>query len=80
MDDSNILRRIGELAKEELALEEAHVGTALTSDELLRLQKLEVELDQCWDLLRQRKARRSAGQDPNSATVRSEEVVEHYLQ
>jgi len=80
MDDSNILRRIGELANEELALEEAHVGTALTGDELHRLQKLEVELDQCWDLLRQRKARRSAGQDPNSATVRPEEVVEHYLQ
>jgi hypothetical protein len=41
---------------------------------------VEVALDQCWDLLRQRRARRSAGQDPDEATVRPEEVIERYKQ
>jgi hypothetical protein len=40
----------------------------------------EVTLDQCWDLLRQRRARRAAGQDPDDVAVRPEEVVEHYRQ
>ena len=80
MNENDILLRIGELADEELALEEAHVGTALADAELRRLRTIEVELDQCWDLLRQRKARRSAGQDPDLASIRPEEVVERYLQ
>jgi uncharacterized protein YjaG (DUF416 family) len=80
MDDRSILQRIGELADEERALEEAHVGQALPKDELDHLQKIEVELDQCWDLLRQRRARRSVGRDSDGAAVRSEEVVERYQQ
>ena len=80
MDDGQILQRIGELADEERELEEAHVGEALSPDGLERLRKIEVELDQCWDLLRQRRARRSAGQDSDVATERSESVVEHYQQ
>jgi hypothetical protein len=39
-----------------------------------------VQLDQCWDLLRQRRARRAAGQDPDAAAVRPADVVEHYQQ
>jgi len=80
MDDNTVLRRIGELADEELALEESHAGRALSAEELTRLRAVEVELDQCWDLLRQRRARRVAGQDPDQATLRSEDVVERYLQ
>jgi uncharacterized protein YjaG (DUF416 family) len=80
MDDADIVRRISDLADEEHQLEQAHAGKALSDDELDRLQEVEVALDQCWDLLRQRRARRSAGQDPDEATVRPEEVVERYQQ
>ena len=80
MDDADIVRRISELADEEHQLEQAHAGKALADDELGRLREVEVALDQCWDLLRQRRARRNAGQDPDEATVRPEEVVERYQQ
>ncbi|HXQ18285.1 MAG TPA: DUF2630 family protein [Acidimicrobiales bacterium] len=80
MDDGDLLRRIQELADEERGLEEAHVGEALAPKERERLRRIEVELDQCWDLLRQRRARRSVGQDADGATTRPEGVVEHYRQ
>lgn len=80
MDDQELVRRIGELAAEEHALERAHVGQGLSEYEAARLQELEVSLDQCWDLLRQRRARRRAGSDPDRAVVRPEEVVEEYEQ
>ena len=80
MDDGNILQRIAKLADEERELEESHVGAALPAEGLERLRKIELELDQCWDLLRQRRARRFAGQDPDSATERPESVVEKYQQ
>ncbi len=80
MDDNTVLQRIEALSQEELALEESHVSEALSKDRQSRLHDIEVELDQCWDLLRQRRARRSAGQDPDDAVVRSESVVEKYLQ
>ena len=80
MDDVEIVQRIRQLADEEHALEQAHAGKGLSSDELARLRDTEVALDQCWDLLRQRRARRDAGQDPDVAHVRSESVVEGYQQ
>ena len=80
MDDKDIVRRIGELAAEEQQLEEAHVGEGLSDDELARKRDLEVALDEMWDLLRQRRAKRNAGQDPDSAGQRSAETVEGYLQ
>jgi uncharacterized protein DUF2630 len=80
MDDTQIVQRIRELADEEHALEQAHAGKGLSGDELARLQATEVALDQCWDLLRQRRARRNAGQDPDDAAVRPEGVVEGYKQ
>ena len=80
MDDVEIVRRIGQLADEERALEQAHAGKGLSDEELDRLRSMEVALDQCWDLLRQRRARRSAGQDPDDAAVRPEGVVEGYRQ
>ncbi len=80
MDDVEIVRRIGELADEEHALERSHAQDGLSSDDLGRLRGIEVALDQCWDLLRQRRARRAVGQDPDDATVRPEGVVEGYRQ
>jgi hypothetical protein len=80
MEDVDILRHIGDLANEERALEESHVGKGLSEDETSRLHAIEVALDQCWDLLRQRRARREFGQDPNAAKERPESVVEHYRQ
>lgn len=80
MDDTNILDRITKLSDEEMELEEHHAKAELTDDRLARLKSIETELDQCWDLLRQRRARRTAGLDPNEAAVRSEDVVERYLQ
>jgi hypothetical protein len=80
VEDSSILRHIEELSAEELKLEESHHGEALSADQTARLHQLEVELDQAYDLLRQRRARRSAGLDPDEARLRKETVVENYLQ
>jgi Protein of unknown function (DUF2630) len=80
MDDKTVLQHIDELSKEELELEESRASESLSNDRQARLRSIEVELDQCWDLLRQRRARRHAGQDPDEAAVRSESVVEKYLQ
>ena len=80
MSDEDILRRIDRLADEERRLEGAHVGEGLSPDERERLREIQVSLDQCWDLLRQREARRHAGQDPDQAQVRPEGVVEGYQQ
>ena len=80
MEDQEIVRRIGQLADEERTLELSHVGKGLSNEELSRLRSVEVALDQCWDLLRHRRARRRAGQDPNEADVRPEAVVEGYRQ
>jgi len=80
MDDATILERVGELTDEEQQLEESHLNHPLFPEQLTRLRAIEVELDQCWDLLRQRRARRAAGLDPDAAAVRPAEVVEKYLQ
>jgi Protein of unknown function (DUF2630) len=80
VDDQELVRRINELAAQEHTLEEAHVGQGLSSEEEERLRTIEVALDQCWDLLRQRRARRHAGQDPEESAVRPAPVVEGYKQ
>ena len=80
MDDKQIVDRISELAAEEQRLEEAHVGEGLSDEEVARKRDLEVTLDQLWDTLRQRRAKRNAGQDPDSAHQRSADTVEGYLQ
>ena len=80
MDDAEIVRRIGDLADEEHALERSHGEGRLSADDAARLRSVEVALDQCWDLLRQRRARRASGQNPDAATVRPEDVVEGYQQ
>lgn len=76
--DDDILQRIKVLVDEEHSLTKP--GEPPTDEEHERLRQLEVQLDQCWDLLRQRRARRDAGDDPNQAHVRDENTVEHYQQ
>jgi uncharacterized protein YjaG (DUF416 family) len=78
--DDDIVSRINSLADEERQLHQRHVGQALSEEEAQRLQAIEAQLDQCWDLLRQRRALRETGQDPRQADVRSERTVESYLQ
>jgi hypothetical protein len=80
MDDRQVLGRIGALVEEEHALERQATGDGLDEAQQARLHEVEVALDQCWDLLRQRRARRDAGQDPDTAAVRPEGTVEGYLQ
>jgi Protein of unknown function (DUF2630) len=79
MDDKKITDNINELAREEHELfeRESH-GTATDADRD-RLRRIQVMLDQCWDLLRQRQARRTAGLDPEEARVRDEKTVEGYI-
>jgi len=80
MDEIEIVRRISELVDDEHALERAHAGTPPSAEEVARREAIEVALDQCWDLLRQRRARRDAGQDPDDAQPRPEAIVEGYQQ
>jgi hypothetical protein len=78
MDDPTILHHISALVEEEHRLR-SHPGVH-TEEDRARLAHLGVELDQCWDLLRQRRAKEEFGQDPDVAEVRSESTVEHYRQ
>ena len=80
MTDREVLDRIGELVNEEHGLLEKRERGDLAADDHAKLAEIEVKLDQCWDLLRQRRARREFGQDPNDAHVRSETVVERFEQ
>jgi hypothetical protein len=80
-EDRDIIRRIDELVDEEHSLERAHGdGKSLSKTEKERLRELEVQLDQLWDLLRQRRARRAAGLDPDDAETRDPSTVEGYRQ
>ena len=78
MDDNAILNNIHELVEEEKRLRAANHG--LASEDRIRLQQLEQQLDQYWDLLRQRRAHEEYGEDPNTAHERSVNEVEGYLQ
>ena len=78
--DNAALSRIHELVAEEKALrDQLQHGKISESEEHQRLRRLEGELDQCWDLLRQRRALRETGGDPSDAAVRPADEVEGYL-
>jgi hypothetical protein len=79
MEDQNVKARIDELAQEEHQLFERESKGQASESDRDRLRAIEVTLDQCWDLLRQRRARRDAGQDPDEATVRDAKTVEGYV-
>ncbi|MBO0811921.1 MAG: DUF2630 family protein [Microlunatus sp.] len=79
-DGQQILDRIRALVEEERTLREQRAENRIESeDERSRLSALEVELDQCWDLLRQRRALRNAGKDESDAEVRPASEVEGYI-
>ncbi|HEV7516948.1 MAG TPA: DUF2630 family protein [Thermoanaerobaculia bacterium] len=77
MDDKSIIHHIQHLVDEEHQLDQKGDRSP---DDHQRYQALKVELDQCWDLLRQRRARREFGEDADQATVRDPKVVESYEQ
>jgi hypothetical protein len=84
MSDESIAARIEGLVAEEHQLRAREQADspdpAALDDDKERLRTVEVELDRCWDLLRQRRAFRDAGADPDDAQVRDAETVERYLQ
>ena len=80
MDDLQIHGTIEQLVAEEHELWERESAGSATDADRQRLQQLKVSLDQSWDLLRQRRALRQAGRDPDAADVREPEVVERYEQ
>jgi Protein of unknown function (DUF2630) len=78
--DSVTLAHIRDLVAQEKSLRaQVQHGDITASDEHDRLRRVEIELDQCWDLLRQRRALRETGGDPREATVRPAGEVEGYL-
>ncbi|MFS0897250.1 DUF2630 family protein [Mycolicibacterium litorale] len=78
--DQDILAQVNKLVAEEQQLREAvQHGEIDESEERQRLRAVEIQLDQCWDLLRQRRALRDSGKDPREAEVRPADEVEGYL-
>ena len=77
MDEKEIFSRIHELVEEEHQLRE---GGDHTAEQRARMNELEAHLDQYWDLLRQRRAKRQYGENPDEAEPRPEPQVENYLQ
>jgi Protein of unknown function (DUF2630) len=80
MDDDQIHGHIEKLVAEEHQLWSQESSGHATDDDRQRLDALKVSLDQCWDLLRQRRALREEGGNPDDAQSRSESVVENYRQ
>jgi len=77
MEDNTVLHRIKKLIASEETL---YSKEDLNQMDKQRLRQMEVELDQCWDLLRQRRALRDVGRNPDEATVRPPNIVENYEQ
>ncbi len=80
MEDRTLLSRIDELVAEEHAILEREGSGNARDDDHRRLGDVQATLDQCWDLLRQRRALRSQGNDPDLAQTRSKATVERYEQ
>jgi uncharacterized protein DUF2630 len=80
MDDKDVLVRINDLVDEERSLRSRAAGQGLSDSERQRLALLAEQLDQCWDLLRQRRAKEEFGEDPDAAQPRPAGQVETYLQ
>ncbi len=79
MEDRAVFDRINQLAQEEHEIWSKESRHETTDADRERLRRIEVTLDQCWDLLHQRQARRAAGLDPDDAKVRDEKTVEGYI-
>ncbi len=79
MEDQSVFARINELARTEHEIWDKESRGEATDADRERLQHIQVTLDQCWDLLHQRQARRAAGLNPDDAKVRDEKTVEGYI-
>ena len=79
MDDKTVTESIDKLAREEHELFARESRGIATDADRERLRHIQIMLDQCWDLLRQRRARREFGFDPDEARIRDEKTVEGYL-
>jgi hypothetical protein len=79
-NDRAVLATINDLADEEHRLLKMESDRTATDQDRQRMAEINLELDRCWDLLRQRRARRHAGLDPEQATLRSASTVETYRQ
>jgi len=77
MEDNQVLKHIEKLVADE---EHLYAKGNLTEEEVSRLHKMKIELDQYWDFLRQRRSLRNAGENPDDAKIRSAKVVENYKQ
>lgn len=75
MEDNQVLKHIEKLVGEE---EQLYAKGNLSDEEVKRLHKLKVELDQYWDFLRQRRSLRDAGENPSDASIRPAKIVERY--
>ena len=80
MEDAQIHNDIEQLVQEEHDLWQRESAGSATDEDRRRLESIKVSLDQSWDLLRQRRALREAGRDPDAADVRGVNVVEGYEQ
>ena len=78
--DTTILHNIDSLVKEEHTLMNQAENGGLTEEQHAHMTTIQVQLDQCWDLLRQRRAKREFGFNPDEAEERPAEIVEHYQQ
>ena len=79
MDDTGLINNIDTLAREEHALFEKESHGKATPADQQRLAQLQAMLDQCWDLLRQRRAKREFGQNPDEAQMRDEKTIKGYV-
>ncbi|OXM65121.1 MULTISPECIES: DUF2630 family protein [Amycolatopsis] len=80
MADQDIIANIDKLIAEEHELRSRSVGGGLSEEDRARMRRVEEQLDQCWDLLRQRRAAREFGEDPDKAQARPVGEVESYRQ
>lgn len=80
MEDSSLRAKIEQLVEEERMLLAAGQGEGPNAEKHQRIEQVKVELDQCWDLLRQRQAREEFGQDPDRVSARDGGTVEGYQQ
>lgn len=78
MDDQQVLNRIDDLVKEEERLLHQHENEGLSSEDEARMEELKVQLDKAWDYLRQRRALRQYGENPDDASMRDGGTVEGY--
>jgi hypothetical protein len=78
MDDASVRNQIEQLVAEEQELLQSGVGRGPGEERHERLAEIKVELDRCWDLLRQREAREEFQLDPDDASVRDAGTVEGY--